>query len=123
MLKKSRNIAVLSLCAMMFAVVEPAFALGKRTDSRGRYEAAVVAGGPLRGPLRGPWIGATVGSAVAGGGTAASFVAFGTTIGSVVPVVGILTGAAAGALIHLRLLGQRSEVFYLSEAEVLSLLD
>lgn len=75
MLKKSRNIAILSLCAMMFAVVEPAFAWGNRTGSRGGdaaaygTAAAVIAGGVLTfltGGLALPFIGAAAAGGAAG---------------------------------------------------------
>ncbi len=75
MLKKSRIIAVLSVCVMMFAVVEPALAWGNRTGSRGGDAAAyggtaaVIAGGiltVLTGGLALPLIGAAAAGAGAG---------------------------------------------------------
>ena len=78
MLKKSRIIAVLSVCVMMFAVVEPAFAARSWEDvgndaSYGAFNGGVLGGilggiiGFCVGGPAGAWAGAEAGMYIGGG--------------------------------------------------------
>lgn len=80
MMKKSRSIAVLLVCVVMFGVVEPAFAWGNRTGSQAG-DAAVIAGAsvggvavgaaaPIVAPIVTGALGGATGAEIAGGAIA-----------------------------------------------------
>lgn len=69
MLKKSKTVALLTVSVMMFAVVQPAFAWGNRTGSRGGDAAAYGTGaGAVAAPVAAPYVAGVVGA----GGAAAT---------------------------------------------------
>ena len=115
MLKKSKIIAVLSVCVMMFAVVEPAFAKNSRTWGEVGEEAkdwgmwgAIIGGVVVVGSIIATggaalpvYIGAGLGGAAVGGGIGATAGAIGqegrekvTVAASVIAL--IASGGAAG---------------------------
>ena len=109
MLKKSKVIAVLSVCVMMFAVVQPAFAWGNRTGSQtgdavaygagaGAVAAGVAAGALIffTGGLATPFVigaAAVAGTAGAAGG---AYYGYNVEEKSLVKDAAVIAGAGAG---------------------------
>lgn len=96
MSKNFRSITVLTICVMMFSVVQPVHA---SIDVETKDNKTSVSVNPsTSGAEKGAAAGGVIGSAVAGG-TATAFAAYGAMAGSAVPIVGTLTGAAVGAIV------------------------